>query len=152
MYRRVAAVELQSLVVGLAGQLGVNVTQVFMGRGVTGVGSYSLFQCGASLVKLALPRVEHGQIVVGLRQFRVVFGQPVECGNRLIHLAGIPLDNALEEAHLRVPWFVCQKSIGLGLGLHQFASTQQLQGIGVFVGTCGPRHANRQEQNGKEDR
>ena len=152
MYRRVAAVELQSLVVSLAGQLGINVAQILMGRGITRVGSYGLLQCGAGLVKLALSGVEHGQVVVGLRQFWVVFGQLVEGRNRLIHLARIALDHALEEAHLRVPGFGCQKSIRLGLRFHELARTQQLQCIRVVVGARGPYEADCQEQQGREDR
>ena len=152
MYRRVAAVELQSLVVRLAGQLGVNVAQVLMGCGVTWVGSYGLFQCGAGLVKLALPGVEHGQVVVGLRKLWVVFGELVEGGNCFIHFAGIPLNYALEEAHLRVPGFGCQKSICLGLGIRQPTRAQQLQGLSVLVGTCNSYQAHRQYQEDKEDR
>jgi hypothetical protein len=66
---------LQRLVVGLAGQLGVDVAEVFVGDGVGRMGPYGHFQRRACLVVLFLLCVKDGQVVVGLGKLRVVLGQ-----------------------------------------------------------------------------
>ena len=114
---------------------------------VARVGADRHLQRGACLVKLALAGIQHSQIVVGLRQLGVVFRQLGERGNGVGRFAGITLDHALEEAHLRITRFGCQIQIRLGHGFRQFAGAHQLGDVAVIVsmgiggGQTG-RHSN----------
>ena len=124
---------MQSLAIGLAGQLGIHIAQVFVGGGVAGVGADRHFQRGAGLVKLALAGIQHSQVVIGLRQLRVVFGQSAEGGDGLGGFAGVALDHAFDEAHLRVAGFACQVLVGLGECLIEFTVACQLGNVGVVI-------------------
>ncbi len=134
LHRRVAGIELQRLVVGLAGQARIDVAQVLLRRGVAGVGADGHFQRGACLVVLRLARVEHGQVVVGLGQLGVVLGQLDEGGRGVGALAAFGLDHALEKAHLRVARLGRQVLIGTCQRLGMLALAQQLADIAVVVG------------------
>ena len=73
-----------------------------MGSGITRAGAYGHFQRHARLVKLALPGVENRQVVVGLGQLGMVFGQFSEGADCFIEPAGVALNHAFDEAHLRI--------------------------------------------------
>ena len=135
----VAAVQLQRFAVGLAGQLGVYVAQVLMRSGIAGVGAYGHFKRGAGLVKKALVGIQHGQVVVGLGQLGVVFGQLGEGGNRVLGLARLRLDHTLQKAHLRVTWLARQVLVGLAQCFGVLACTQQAVNVGVVIGPCHAR-------------
>ena len=125
---------MQCLVVGLACQFGVDVTQIFVGCRVAGVGAYGHFQRGAGLVKLALAGVQHRQIVVRLGQFGVVLRQAREGADGVSRLAAIALNHAFKKTHLRVFGLGRQVLIGFGHGLSQLAGTHQLGDVGVLIG------------------
>ena len=116
----IGGVQLQRLVVGLAGQLGIDVAQVLVGHGVGRMGADGHFQSGAGLVVLLLLGVEHGQVVVGLRQFREILGELGEDRDGLIVAIQLGEDDAAQEASLGV--------LGTGgdVGIHFF------QGLGVL--------------------
>ena len=149
--RGIGAVELQGFAVGLAGQLGVDVTQVFVCGGIAGVGPDGHLERGASFVKLALSGIEHGQVVVGLGQLGVVFGQLGERADGLCRFARLGLDHALEKAHLRITRLARQILVCLGLGFRQLASTQQLVDICIVVGVGGSS-SHRKSESGKAKR
>ena len=71
----VGGVELQRLVVGLAGELGVDVAEVLVARWRSSDACGSTLQRAARLFVLALRGVDHGEIVVGLGQLGVVLRQ-----------------------------------------------------------------------------
>ncbi len=85
-----------------------------MGSGVTWVGTDRHLKGGARLVELVLAGVEHGQVVVGLRQLRVILGDLGKGGDRVTRLARFGLDHTLDKAHLRVARFACQVLLSLG--------------------------------------
>jgi hypothetical protein len=134
LHGAVVAVELQRLAVSLAGQPGIDIAQVFMGGGVAGVGAYGHFQRGAGFVKLVLVGVEHGQVVVGLGQLRVVLGDFGEGGDGVGWFAGFGLDHAFDKAHLRVARLAHQVLVGFGQGFGQLAGAGQVIDVGVLVG------------------
>jgi hypothetical protein len=70
-----ARIDLQRLVIGLAGQLGIDVAQVFQCGGIGRIGAHGHVQRRARLVVLAVGRVQHGQVVVRLRQVGEVLGE-----------------------------------------------------------------------------
>ena len=134
MHGGVSAVKLQRLAISLAGEPGVDVAQILMGRGVTGIGAYRHFKRGPGLVKLALTGIEHGQVVVGLGQLGVVFGDFCEGGNRVASLAGFGLYHAPEKAHLRVARLRGQVLVSLGEGFGVLIGADQTADIGIVVG------------------
>ena len=147
LHAGVGAVELQRLAVGLAGEPGIDVAEVFVGGCVARVGADRHFQRGPGLVKLALAGVEHRQVVIGLGQFRIVFGDFAEGGNRVAGLAGFGLDHALEEAHLRIARLAGQVLFGFGHGLGELVGFHQATDVGVVVGMRrGHRQRSRQQQ------
>jgi hypothetical protein len=64
--RDVRLIQLQGPVVGERGHLGVDVAEVFVRRGVTGVRADGLFQALLGALVLPLGGIEHGEVVVGL--------------------------------------------------------------------------------------
>src|SRR4051812_14445220 len=69
---RVRRVELQRLVVRLARELGVDVTEVLVRGGVAWMRADGHFQLLSRLLVLALARIQYRQIVVGLGQLGIV--------------------------------------------------------------------------------
>ena len=130
---RVAPIELQRLAVGLTGQFSVHVTQVFMGGGVTGVSPDGHLKRSPGFVKLALTGVEHGQVVVGLRQLRVVLGDLREGGDGVQGLGCFGLDHAFDKAHLRIARLASKILVSLGECFSQLASAYQNIHIGVVI-------------------
>ncbi len=61
---------------------------------------------------LALRGIEHGQIVVGLRQFGVILGQAGEDRDGIVGLALVGQDQAFEESGLRVLGVFRQIAVG----------------------------------------
>ena len=155
---RICAFELQRLVIGFAGETGIHVAEVFVRRGIARVGPDGHLQCRACLVKLILSGIKHGQIVVRLRQFGIVFGQLGEGCNGFSVLAGVSLDHTLEEAHLRVAGVAGQVFFSLHQGLGKLAGAQQLTditvlicvGVGAQAGGCESQHAKEWENGGAD--
>ena len=132
--RLVGCVQLQCLVIGLTCQFGVNITQVFVGGSVAGVGADGHLQRGAGLVELALACVQNRQVVVGLGQLGVVFGQPGEGCDGFLGFACVALNHSLEKTHLGITWLCHQMLVRLGHCFCQFARAHQLVHIRVFIG------------------
>ena len=68
----IPVIQLKSLAISLAGHLCVNVTQIFMGGGIAGVGAYRRLKRALGFFVLALTGVEDCKIVVWLRQVRII--------------------------------------------------------------------------------
>jgi hypothetical protein len=134
LYPGIGAVQLQGLGIGLACQLGIHIAEVLMRSGIAGVGPDRHLQSGTGLVELALACVQYGQVVVGLRQLRVVFGQLGEGADGVGRFAGFRLDHAFEEPHLWIARFACQKLVGLAECFWQAAGPQELAHVAVFIG------------------
>ena len=83
-----------------------------MGGRVGGMGPDRKFEGALGLVELSLLGVEHGQIVVGLGQFREIGGQRLERRNRLGRTAELGEGDAPEEAQLRILWLSREKAVG----------------------------------------
>ena len=135
----IAAVKLQCFAVGLAGQLGIHIAQIFMRGGVARVGANRHFKRSTCLVKLALACVQNGQVVVGLRQLGVVLRDLGEGVDGISGLASFGLNHAFDKTHLRVTRFARQVLVGSGQGFCQFACPHQNIYIGVVIGMgdCG---------------
>ncbi len=73
-----------------------------MRGGIVRVRAYCHFERGARLVVLALRGVEHGQVVVGLRQLGKILRQLGEDRDRVVGLVLVGKDHPLEEAPARV--------------------------------------------------
>jgi hypothetical protein len=99
---RVGRVDLQGLVIGLAGEPRVDVAEVFVGGGIRRMGADGHFQGLPGLVELLLLGVDHGEVVVGFRQFRIILGQPGEYRDGFRRLVHLGQDDALEEASLGI--------------------------------------------------
>ena len=113
----VVTVELQSLAVGLTGQLGVNITEVLMCGGIAWVSTNRHFERSPRLVKLALTRVQNGKIVVRFGQLRIILGDLRKGGDGIGGFACLSLNHAFDKAHLRVAWFGHKVLISLGESL-----------------------------------
>ena len=98
----VTFVELQCLVISLARELGVNITQIFMGGGIAWVGLNGKFKGNTRFLELPFGAIKHGQIVVRLRQLRVVLGQRLEGHDGVVGFAKLGLGQTTDEAPDRV--------------------------------------------------
>ena len=98
----VAGVELQGLVVRLACELGVHITEVFVGGGIGRVRADGHLERLARFFVLPLRRVEHREIVVRLGKLGVILGELGEDVDRISRLVLLGEDQALEEPALRV--------------------------------------------------
>ena len=76
-----------------------------MRGGIARVGSERRFQRDSGLVILPLARVEHGEVVVGLRQPRIVLRQFSEYAHGVVSLTLPGQDRPFPEARLRVLGF-----------------------------------------------
>ena len=137
---------MQCLVVGLAGQFGVYVAQVFVRGRIRRMGADCHFKRGASLLVLPLARIQYCQVVVGLGQFRVELGQPGESGNRLAGLVLLGLDQALEKLALGIARLGSEVGIDALGGLIELSALQQLADISDFIGdgvsgACGQQES-----------
>ena len=104
-----------------------------MGSGVAGVGSDSHFKGRPGFVKLALTCVEHGQVVVRLRQLRVVLRDLGESSDGVHGLGSFSLNHAFDKAHLGVARLASQILVGLGECFGQLAGANQNIHIGIVV-------------------
>ena len=75
-----------------------------MGRLVAGVGLQGLFEKSFGFFELALGRVKHAQVVVGLGLFGMGFGDFFEGSNGLVKLPALGLNHALHELPLHIGW------------------------------------------------
>ena len=119
-----------------------------MGRGVARVGPDRHLEGVAGLVVLALLGVEHGEVVVGLGELRVVLGQLLEDGNGFSAAVELGQDHPAQEAHLGVPGLGGEELIGLFEGLAQLTLFDE--GLQVLDGVRPDRAADqaREEQGG----
>ena len=141
---------MQGFVVGLAGELGINIAQVFVRSGVAWVGAYRHFQGRACFVILALARIQHGEVVVGLRQLWIVFCQARKGANGFRGLAAVALDDALDEAHLRVFGLGCKVLVRFSQCFRQLACAHQLGYVRIFVSkSVACEHGRNEGQQAK---
>ncbi len=145
----VGGVQLQGLVVGLAGELRVDVAQVLVGRGVARVGADRHLEGRARLVELVLVRVEHGQVVVGLGQLGVILGELGERRHRIRLLARIRLRHAAQEAQLGIARIGQEALVRLGQRFLALAGLEQLGDlcIVVSVGQRRPQQGRQHQQS-----
>ncbi|MDT4862937.1 hypothetical protein FQZ97_976200 [compost metagenome] len=134
---------MQCLAVRLAGQLGVHVTQIFMGCGVAGVGADGHFEGCACFVELALSGVKNSQVVVGLGQLGEFFGQLGKSGNGIAVFAAFGLDHAFEKAHLGIAGLAGEVLIHLAQSLAELPGPHEAVHLGVIVG-LGHDHGSPQ--------
>ena len=125
---------MEGLAVRLTGQFGVHIAQVFMGGGVTGVGANGHFQRHPRFLELALAGVQHGQVVVRLRQFRVVFCQFDECLSGFAGFTRLSQDHTFEKTHLWIARLAVQILIRLAQRFSGLARFQQPVDLAVVVG------------------
>ena len=125
---------MQRLVVRLAGQLCMHIAQIFVSGRVTRIGADRHVERGARLVVLTAGREQHRQVVVRLRQIRMVLGQFGEDGNGFSSLALLRQDHAFYETHLHVARVLRQKTVDLDHrftclpGPHQFGDIREIIG------------------------
>ena len=119
--RGIAVIQLQGAVIGLAGHLGVYVTEVLVRGGVTGMSADRHFQQLLGLVVLALAGIQHGKVVIGLGQVGIVIGQRRKYFDGFGGLALLGEDQSFEESCLRIFWFLGEIIIDLGQRLAALA-------------------------------
>ena len=144
MRRRIRAIQLECLVIGLTGQLGVDVAKVFVGDGIGRMSPDRHFKCRTGLVVLLLLGVEHSQVVVGFGKLRVVFGQLREHANGFCRLVQFGEDQAFEEAALRILGAADQVGINLFKRLRELSLLDQALYFGQIVGKGRGREADGQ--------
>ncbi len=77
------------------------------------MGADGHFQGLPGLVELLLLGVDHGEVVVGFRQFRIILGQPGEYRDGFRRFVHLGQDDALEEASLGILGLVGQILVDL---------------------------------------
>ena len=146
---------MQRLVVGLAGQPGINIAQIFVGGRVTRVGSNGHFERTPGLVILPQSGKQDCQVVIGLRQFGIVFSQLGERGNGFRLLARRALDHAFEETHLRVGRLGGQIAVSFAQSLAELACPNELVDVSVIIrvgDTCKTGGRYSQKSEGQKER
>ena len=135
---------MQCLVVGLAGQLGVDVAEVFVGDGVGRMRPDRHFEGGACLVVLLLLGVENGKVVVRLGQLRIVFGELGENADGVGRTVQFGKDQPLEKAPLRVLRARAQVGVDFFERLRELPLLDQALDFGQIVGKGGGGKADGQ--------
>ena len=107
---------------------------------------YRHLQRGACLVVAPLSGVQHGQVVVGLRELRVFLRERRVGCNGFGLLPRVLLYQRLQKTHLWVARIAAEVLLGLGQGVRQLAVAHQLPDAGVIVGVCGGPGQSRNEQ------
>ena len=102
---------MQRFVVCLAGQLGVNVTQVLISSCIARIGPDCHVERSAGLVVLTARCEQHGEVVVRLGQIRVILRQLGKDRDGFRGLALLREHHTLDETHLHVTRILAQKSI-----------------------------------------
>ena len=137
--RLVALVELQCLVIGLARHLGVNVAEVLVRGGVTGVGTDRHFQRAARLVVLALRGIQHREVVVRLRQLRIILRQFSEDADGFSRFVLLGEQDAAQETAACIFGFGFQILLDALHGAIGLSLFQQLLGFLQIVSLCQHR-------------
>ena len=92
--------------------------------------------------------VQHGQIVIGLGQLRIVLGQLGERLDSVVGFARFRLDDAFEKAHLRITGLGGQVLLGPGQSICMFTVAHQLADLRVVVGLGGQGGCHDSSQGG----
>ena len=103
-----------------------------MRRSVAGIRADCHLQRCASLVKLALPSLQHSEVVIGLRQLGEIFDQFGENNDGILRLVLLRQNHAFEKAHLRIFGFASQKLIGFACGFRKLTGAHQPVDLGVI--------------------
>ena len=123
-------VQLQGFGVGVTGHARVQVTQIFMGRSVAGVGANRLLQHLGGFAFFTFGCVQHRKVVVGLRQPRVLLRERRENLNGLVKLLLFSRDHALQKAHLHVVAVFLEVALNALRSFVDFSTLQQLVDLG----------------------
>ena len=102
------------------------------------------FKRNSGLVILALAGVQHGEVIVGFRQFRIIFGQAGKNPDGVIGLILFSQNQAFQEACLCVFGFVCQIGIDARQRLFLFPLFEQFADILNFIRTSGEAETQQQ--------
>ena len=94
-------IQLQGLVIGVAGEPGVNIAEVLVGDRVARMSPDGHLEYRQSHVVLLLLGVENGKVVVGFGLLGKFFGQIPEDANRFRRAAHFNKDQPLEESSLQ---------------------------------------------------
>jgi hypothetical protein len=135
----VGAVKLKCLPVRLAGQSRIDVTKIFMGCGVAWVGADSHFKRCTGFVELALSCVKHREVVVRLRELRVILRDLREGGDGVVGFTRFSLNHALDESHLRITGLASQILVCLHHRFIDLTGPQHFADISIVISMCQGR-------------
>ncbi len=139
---------MQRFLIGLAGQFGIHVAEIFVRRGIARMRPDRHLERRTGLVVLLLLRVQYRQIVIRLGQLRKVFGQLAEHRHRLRRAAHLGQDKTLEEAPLWILWLAGDISVDLFESLWQLPLFHQALHLRQVVGS---EHRDRTAQEQPEE-
>jgi len=97
-----------------------------MGRGVAGIGADGLFKHLGGFALFTFGCVQHGEVVIGLRQSWVFLCERSEDLNGLVKLLLFGCHNALQKAHLHIVAVLFEMALNALRCFVDFAAFQQL--------------------------
>ena len=107
-----------------------------MRGGIAGVSAYRHFQRQPGIVILPLTGIQHGEVVVGFGQLRIISRQVREYVDGIGHLTLLGEDQPFQEARLCVFWLAGEIAIYLAQSLAVLPLFEQLVRILNIVGVC----------------
>ena len=131
--------------VGLPRQQQVDQAEVLECGAVVGPVAQRGLQCGERLGVFAPLHMQRRDVVVGLGEVGVVFGQGPPLRHRLGAASGLGQQRALEETHARITWLAGQVPLGALQRQREVTGTAKPFDLGQCIGRTHRRSATQED-------